>query len=115
MMRIASFLSVSALVSAVLTTPAPARLPAGKPAPGKAFVELGRVPWLIDRDEALAKAKASGKPLMVLVTELPGCVGCKVFANRQLMLYAAVDQQKPEVIGDGKRLPRELSTIQQHG
>ena len=48
------------------------------------FEELGAVPWLMDEAAAVAEAGKSGKPLMVLYTELPGCSGCKVFGRQQL-------------------------------
>ena len=35
-------------------------------------VELGKVPWLRDYDAALAEAKKSGKPLLLLFQEVPG-------------------------------------------
>lgn len=39
--------------------------------------ELGKVKWRRDFDEAAAESGKTGKPLMVVFGELPGCGGCK--------------------------------------
>jgi hypothetical protein len=39
-------------------------------------VELGKVHWLRDLDKGSIEAKRSGKPLLVLFQEVPGCSNC---------------------------------------
>lgn len=41
-------------------------------APESAPVELGKIPWLRNYDEALALARKTGKPLLLLFQEVPG-------------------------------------------
>lgn len=48
-------------------------------------VELGKVPWLRDYDEALKLAKAKNKPLLVLFQEVPGCKTCRDFGSGPLL------------------------------
>ena len=35
-------------------------------------IELGKVPWLRDYDEALAQSRKTGKPILLLFQEVPG-------------------------------------------
>lgn len=42
-------------------------------------IELGNVPWLRNYDEALALARKTKKPLLVLFQEVPGCQTCRDF------------------------------------
>ncbi|MBC8009289.1 MAG: thioredoxin family protein [Burkholderiales bacterium] len=44
-------------------------------------VEIGRVAWLRDLDDGLARAKAAGKPVFLLFQEVPGCAGCQEFGR----------------------------------
>jgi hypothetical protein len=39
-------------------------------------VELGKVTWLRDYDEALQKSSATGKPVLLFFQEIPGCSTC---------------------------------------
>jgi hypothetical protein len=56
----------------------PGRAPVANP------VEVGKVAWGRDFDAGQAEAKASGKPMLVLFQEVPGCKGCQRF-GRQVM------------------------------
>lgn len=47
-------------------------------------VEVGKVMWIRDYDEAVAAGKKSGKPLFVLFQEVPGCSGCQQFGRAVL-------------------------------
>ena len=60
--------------------PAPA---AAQAAVGDALppVELGKVAWGRDFEQAVAESQKTGKPLMVLFDEVPGCGGCKTYAT----------------------------------
>lgn len=44
-------------------------------------VEVGEVEWGRDYEQALEKAKESGKPIFLLFQEVPGCAGCKQFGQ----------------------------------
>lgn len=44
-------------------------------------VELGDVKWNRDFDKAVAESRTTGKPLMVLFDEVPGCGGCKTYGK----------------------------------
>lgn len=43
--------------------------------------ELGAVEWLRDYDQALAQAKKTGKPVLILFQEVPGCSNCTTYGN----------------------------------
>ena len=46
--------------------------------------ELGKVKWLRDLDAGRAEAEKSGKPLLILFQEVPGCSNCTRFGNSTL-------------------------------
>jgi copper chaperone CopZ len=46
--------------------------------------ELGRVKWGHDLDKALATSKQTGKPVLLLFQEIPGCQGCINFGDQPL-------------------------------
>lgn len=83
------FLAVALLAG--LNGPGARAAPEAKDPKAKTFVELGRIPWHRDQAHARARAKASGKPLMVFSTELPGCNSCKLFGEQQLSHPLVVD------------------------
>ncbi len=43
--------------------------------------ELGAVRWLRDYDQALAASKETGKPVLILFQEVPGCSNCTTYGN----------------------------------
>lgn len=49
-----------------------------------ADVEVGKVGWGRDLEKAYADADKSGKPVLVLFQEVPGCAGCKKFGKEVL-------------------------------
>ena len=58
--------------------------------------EAGNVTWLRDLDTALKTSRTTGKPVFALFQEIPGCAGCKQFAdqletNRQRLLGMGAD------------------------
>jgi len=53
--------------------------------------ELGRVRWMRGFDDAKAKAKASGKPLLVLFDEVPGCSTVRAYGTGTLSEPLVVD------------------------
>ena len=46
--------------------------------------ELGDVDWLRNYDRAVEKSKSSGKPILILFQEVPGCQGCVNFGQETL-------------------------------
>lgn len=46
--------------------------------------ELGKVHWLRNLDAGQAEAKKSGKPLLILFQEVPGCSNCTRYGNSTL-------------------------------
>lgn len=46
--------------------------------------ELGKVKWLRDLDAGRVEAEKSGKPLLILFQEVPGCSNCTRFGNSTL-------------------------------
>lgn len=61
-----------------------------KPADAK-HVEYGRVDWLRNYDQAVAQAKESGKPILILFDEVPGCGNCKRYGMGPLSNPLIVD------------------------
>jgi len=53
-------------------------------APAANPVEVGKVAWGRDFDAGQAASRASGKPMLVLFQEVPGCKGCQRF-GREVM------------------------------
>ncbi len=50
----------------------------------KAPIEVGDVDWSRDLDGACKVSKKSGKPVMILFQEVPGCGGCQQFGRKVL-------------------------------
>ncbi len=46
--------------------------------------ELGSVQWLRDYDQAIATAKKTSKPVLILFQEVPGCSTCRGYGNNVL-------------------------------
>lgn len=47
-------------------------------------IELGKVKWLRDLNEARIASKQSNKPILILFQEVPGCSTCKNYGNKVL-------------------------------
>lgn len=52
--------------------------------PNNQSEELGKVTWYRDYDEALNKAKAENKEVLILFQEVPGCSTCRNYGNNVL-------------------------------
>jgi TolA-binding protein len=48
---------------------------------GAPAVELGKVAWNRNFEKAVAESRKTGKPLMVLFNEVPGCHGCQTYGS----------------------------------
>lgn len=67
---------------------------AGDP-PADNPIELGLVRWQRDFPEALTSAGQSGKPILLLFQEVPGCIGCQTFGQEVLshpLLVEAIEE-----------------------
>ena len=60
--------------------------------------ELGLVRWTRDFDAALNQSKHSGKPLLVLFDEIPGCATCRGFGAQVLSYPLLVDAIESEFV-----------------
>ena len=50
-------------------------------------VELGKVKWLRDYNEALRLSKEKDFPIFILFQEVPGCANCTRFGNDVLLIH----------------------------
>ena len=67
-----------------LITPIQASVTAGKNVANLQPEELGQVHWIRDLDAGRAESKISGKPILLLFQEVPGCANCTRFGNNTL-------------------------------
>lgn len=65
-------------------TPANAPPSADKNTANKQPEELGQVRWIRDLDAGRAESSISGKPILLLFQEVPGCSNCTRFGNSTL-------------------------------
>lgn len=61
-------------------------------------VEIGLVDWNRDLDAALATSAKTGKPVLVLFQEVPGCAGCQKFGREVLSQPLMVEAIETEFI-----------------
>ena len=66
--------------------------------PALPMMELGRVNWIRDYDDAVVLSKESGKPIMLLFQETPGCDVCEWFGCGPLSHTLIVDAAENEFI-----------------
>ncbi len=60
--------------------------------------ELGAVQWLRNYDEAVAKANAEDKPILLLFQEVPGCATCRNYGKDVLSHPLVVDAIENEFV-----------------
>ncbi|MEM1107904.1 MAG: VPGUxxT family thioredoxin-like (seleno)protein, type 2 [Planctomycetota bacterium] len=81
-------------------------------------IEVGYVTWGRDLDAAYARSAASGKPVLVLFQEVPGCHGCWEFGKNvlrdPLLVEAIEDEFEPVLVfnnqgGEDRRLLNAFS------
>lgn len=69
-------------------------------------VELGKVSWLRDYDQAMAESKRSNKPVLILFQEVPGCATCQKYGtttlSHPLMVEAIENEYIPLAIFNNK-------------
>ena len=68
------------------------------PAMAENPVEVGKVKWSRDLDEALQQSEASGKPVFLLFQEVPGCAGCRQFGRDVLSHPQVVEAIESEFV-----------------
>ncbi len=82
-------------------------------------VELGKVDWLGDFEQAKAQAAKSGKPIMILFDEVPGCGGCKRFGQRMLSHPLVVDAAEeafvPMAVRNNSKGDADAALVKQFG
>ncbi|MEM6771350.1 MAG: VPGUxxT family thioredoxin-like (seleno)protein, type 2 [Bacteroidota bacterium] len=61
-------------------------------------VELGKVSWLRDYDTALQESRKTGKPILILFQEVPGCSTCQRYGNFALSHPLLVDGIENEFV-----------------
>ena len=64
-----------ALVAVLWTTLSLSAMTGGQPE------ELGNVQWNRKMENAVALSKQSGKPILILFQEVPGCMTCRNYGN----------------------------------
>ena len=77
----ASFFGLSAAEERPPSTPS-ASIPAARG--NLQPVELGKIGWGGDFEAANVESKQTGRPLMVLFDEVPGCSGCQTYGKELL-------------------------------
>ncbi len=69
-------------------------------------IELGKVEWIRDYDQAIAQSKATDKPIFLLFQEVPGCANCtkygKDILSHPLMVEAIETEFVPLAIFNNK-------------
>ena len=69
-------------------------------------IELGKVEWIRDYDEAIAQSKATDKPIFLLFQEVPGCANCTKYGqdilSHPLMVEAIETEFVPLAIFNNK-------------
>ncbi len=58
---------------------------------GETPVETGKVAWSRDLEGSLTASRQSGKPVLLLFQEVPGCAGCREFGREVLGHDGLVD------------------------
>ena len=75
--------------------------------PNQNPIELGKINWLRDYDKAVAAAKESDKPILILFQEVPGCSTCSKFGFGPLsdpsLVEAIEDNFIPLAIHNNKK------------
>lgn len=101
----------------VLLGPVPAGTGALKAAERQA-VEVGAVKWERDFQGALNKSRKSGKPVLLLFQEVPGCSGCRKFGREVLShpgLVAAIESEFIPLLVYNNRPGKDAEILQRYG
>lgn len=106
-LRIALAFSLSGLAASGAAEP-------GGPRP----IELGRVHWGRDVDAGMAAARRTGRPLLLLFQEIPGCSTCRNFGSGPLshpLLVDAIETEFVPVVVYNNRDGADAAALQRFG
>lgn len=79
-------------------------------------VEVGHVRWGRDLDAAYAQSAETGKPVLVLFQEVPGCTGCREFGKNVLtqpLLVEAIEDEFIPVLVFNNRGGKDKNLLEQ--
>ncbi len=102
------------LVALAMTAP----FPSGAAPAAPAARELGWVRWGDDLDAALARSRASGRPVLILFQEIPGCATCVGFGEGPLsnpLLIEAIESEFEPVAVRNNRPGRDAAILARFG
>jgi len=88
------------------------------PAAERQAVEVGIVAWERDFEGALEKSKRSGRPVLVLFQEVPGCSGCGKFGREVLthpVIVASAESDFIPVLVYNNRPGRDAEILERYG
>jgi hypothetical protein len=81
-------------------------------------VETGTVEWGRDFEGALEESERSGKPVLVLFQEVPGCAGCRQFGREVLthpVIVSAMESEFIPVLVYNNRPGRDAEILERYG
>ncbi|MEM9367679.1 MAG: VPGUxxT family thioredoxin-like (seleno)protein, type 2 [Planctomycetota bacterium] len=117
MNRRSILLAGSLIVGSVWTGSALAQSKAS--APDRNPVEIGAVNWGRDLDAAFSDSERTGKPVLLLFQEVPGCAGCQKFGREVLshpVLVEAVETEFiPVVVFNNRSAGPNRQTLERFG
>lgn len=94
---------------------APLSCHAGDSAPPE---EAGRVSWGRDLNAALASSRETGRPVLALFQEIPGCAGCKQFGRDVLShppLVEAIETEFTPLLIHNNKPGKDAEVLQRFG
>ena len=99
----------------IMLMTAPLSCHAGSPTQAE---EAGVVSWGRDLDTALAASRTSGRPVLALFQEIPGCAGCKQFGRDVLsnpLLVEAIETQFTPLLIHNNKPGRDAEVLKRFG
>ena len=85
------------------------------PASRRQAIEVGTVRWGRDLEGALAASQRSGKPVFLLLQEVPGCAGCRTFGREVLshpVIAAVIENEFEPVLVYNNRPGRDAELLE---
>ena len=84
---------------------------------GKNPIEAGSVSWGRHLDSALKTSMETGRPILILFQEIPGCSGCQLFGRTvltNLLLVEAIEDEFLPVLVYNNRNGKDKELLQQY-
>ena len=81
-------------------------------------IEVGDVEWGRDLEGAYAASEKSGKPVLVLFQEVPGCAGCQKFGREVLshpQIVEAIETEFESVVVYNNRKGEDAAILKSFG